>query len=131
LRRWDQKSGDSKRGGLTLRDGAALIVEGTAESGWVTLEDGVQIQFQKTDPPSHFATGDYWLIPARTATGDVIWPQRNDRPAAVRPRGPEHHFAPLALVEFDREGQLKTVGDCRSKIKPQILETEPPPGKKG
>jgi hypothetical protein len=131
LRRWDQKSGDSKRGGLTLRDGAALIVEGTAEYGWVTLEDGVQIQFQKTDPPSHFATGDYWLIPARTATGDVIWPQHKDRPMAVRPRGPEHHFAPLALLEFDRDGQLKAIGDCRSRIKPDVeSEPGPPQGKK-
>jgi len=40
----------------------------------LTLADGVQIQFQKSDPdgPAEtYRTGDYWLIPARTATGDV------------------------------------------------------------
>lgn len=140
LRRWDQKAGDAKRGGLTLRDGAALIVEGTDEYGWVTLEDGVQIQFQKTEPASHFATGDYWLIPARTTTGDVIWPQHKDRPKALRPRGPEHQFAPLAIVEFEKGRTLKVVGDCRTRIRP-VLESEPataqtqaapqPQGKKG
>src|SRR4029077_10931314 len=72
LRRWDQKAGNPKKGGLEMRNGAALIREGVADADWLMLEDGVQIQFVKTDPPSHFSTGDYWLIPARTATGDVL-----------------------------------------------------------
>jgi hypothetical protein len=117
LRRWDQKAGNPKKGGLEMRNGAALIREGVADTDWMMLEDGVQIQFVKTDPPSHFSTGDYWLIPARTATGDVMWPQSKDKPAPLRPNGPEHHFAPLAIVEFNKDGQLKLVGDCRPKIK--------------
>jgi hypothetical protein len=120
LRRWDQKAGNPKKGGLELSNGAALIREGVGDAEWMMLEDGVQIQFVKTDPPSHFSTGDYWLIPARTATGDVIWPQIKDKPAALRPRGPEHHYAPLAIVEFNKEGQLKLVGDCRPKIKREV-----------
>jgi len=120
LRRWDQKAGNPQKGGLELSGGAALIREGVGDAEWLMLEDGVQIQFMKTDPPSHFSTGDYWLIPARPATGDVIWPQMNDKPAPLRPHGPQHHFAPLAIVEFNKEGQLKLLGDCRPKIKREV-----------
>jgi hypothetical protein len=33
---------------------------------WLDLEDGVQIQFSDG---GEYLTGDYWLIPARVATG--------------------------------------------------------------
>jgi hypothetical protein len=97
LRRWDQKRGDPRMGGLDLgSDNAALIFEGTGEKGWHTLEDGIQIQFQTG---ATYRSGDYWLIPARTATGDVIWPRAaNHQPLAQAPHGPEHHYAPLAAV---------------------------------
>jgi hypothetical protein len=65
---------------------------------WVHLADGVQVQFSLRRPPyGGYRTGDYWLIPARTATGDVIWP-RDDKemPLAVPPHGVDHHYAPLA-----------------------------------
>jgi len=120
LRRWDQKAGNSQKGGLELSGGAALIREGVGDAEWLMLEDGVQIQFMKTDPPSHFSTGDYWLIAARPATGDIVWPQSNGKPAALRPHGPQHHFAPLAIVEFNKDGQLKLIGDCRPKIKREV-----------
>jgi hypothetical protein len=34
----------------------------------IDLEDGIQIQFLTG---GKYPTGDYWLIPARVATGDV------------------------------------------------------------
>lgn len=117
LRRWDQKAGDPKQGGFVLHEGAALIEEGSGDGGWFTLEDGVQIQFVQPDPAAHYSTGDYWLIPARTAIGDVVWPQRGERPEAQRPHGPRHVHAPLALLEFDKEGRLALLGDCRRKIR--------------
>jgi hypothetical protein len=120
LRRWDQKAGNPKKGGLELRNGAALIREGIGDAGWVMLEDGVQIQFVKTDPRSYFSTGDYWLIPARTTTGDVLWPRSKDKPAPLRPHGPQHHFAPLAIVEFNKDEQLKLIGDCRPKFRRDV-----------
>jgi hypothetical protein len=46
-----------------------------------------------------YRPGDYWLIPARTETADVIWPLTNGEPDARRPNGPTYHFAPLALVD--------------------------------
>lgn len=92
LRRWDHQKGDPKTGGLDLANGAALIVE---SNNWLNLEDGVQIQFQGG---AEYRTGDYWLIPARTETGDVEWPGPVDQPQAVPPHGVQHHYAPLALV---------------------------------
>ena len=94
LRRWDHQAGDATQGGLQIEaDGAALVVEG----GWLNLEDGVQIQFQ---PGAMYRSGDYWLIPARVATGNVEWPQQADSqgklvPQALPPHGIEHHYAPL------------------------------------
>jgi hypothetical protein len=45
-----------------------------------------------------YCTGDYWMIPARTVTGDVEWPGDVDQPEARPPHGIEHHYAPLAVV---------------------------------
>lgn len=135
LRRWDQTSGDPAEGGLTLaNDNAAFVQEGV----WLTLEDGVQIQFNPADPvqspPSsptppvnQYLTGDYWLIPARTATGDVEWPkvtdaqgnpetdaQGNTIPVALPPHGITHYYAPLAVVSIGANGV--SVNDCRSSF---------------
>jgi hypothetical protein len=133
LRRWDQASGDKAEGGLTLdTDNAAFVEEGV----WRTLEDGVQIRFQPADPvqspPStptppvnQYLTGDYWLIPARTATGDVEWPKVTDAqghpetdtngniiPVALPPHGITHYYAPLAVVSVSANG-VSVVTECR------------------
>jgi hypothetical protein len=98
LTRWDHKQGDPRRGGLELKEGAALIREGG--NNWLKLESGIQVLFDG-DPAQHYRSGDYWLIPARTATGSVEWPQRSGEPLAQAPHGIEHHYAPLAIVKFD------------------------------
>ena len=58
-------------------------------------------------------TGDYWLIPARTATGDVEWPTETDKdsqgnltivPLAKPPDGIKHHYAPVAVITVDNNG---------------------------
>ena len=80
LRRWDHR-GDPKAFG-----GALQIVEqddndqGRAK-GWIDLEDGVQVWFAKG---GQYQAGDYWQIPARTATGDVEWPHDHDKAPANR-----------------------------------------------
>lgn len=135
LRRWDQTAGDPEEGGLTLaNDNAAFVQEGT----WLTLEDGVQIRFQPasasatpTAPASsnQYRTADYWLIPARTATGDVEWPkvigldgnpetdaQGNLIPVALPPHGVNHHYAPLAVVSVGTGGVTVQKPDCRSSF---------------
>jgi hypothetical protein len=115
LRRWDQQFADASEGGLEQgSDNAALIVE--AADGWLDLENGVQIQFQPPlagEIPAQYRTGDYWLIPARVATGDVEWPteaasdsQGNpvQSPLALPPQGITHHYAPLANITVDAAG---------------------------
>lgn len=105
LRRWDHKGGDPNKGGLELAVNGALKLK---RNEWLTLEDGVQIRFHEEPLETHqYRRGDYWLIPARTATGDVEWPRqevtRSDGQKelvllAVPPHGVEHHFAPLAII---------------------------------
>jgi hypothetical protein len=97
-------------------DGTGDVVEdeGT-DNNWLLLEDGVQIQFQKI-AGVRYRKGDYWLIPARTATGDVEWPGETDAPEALSPHGVKHHYAPLWIVSVDGE-TLTSEGDCRRKFK--------------
>lgn len=116
LRRWDHKAGDKRIGGLELKDGAALIKERTGSSGnWLVLEDGVQIQFE---PNGNYRTGDYWLIPARTATGDVEWPGEVGEPEALPPHGIEHYYAPLARINVAVNGDVTVAADLRRKFDP-------------
>src|SRR5262249_27574293 len=96
LRRWDH------RGTLDEFDGARPITTKPHASngpldGWIDLEDGIQV-WSSEDGEYH--TGDYWLVPARTATGNVEWPMEPDTdavPAALEPHGPHHHYAPILL----------------------------------
>jgi hypothetical protein len=108
LRRWDHM------GDLADLHGALQVSESaTVGSGWLDLEDGVQIWFAEG---GDYRAGDYWLIPARIATGDVEWPQVLEADAEVQPKarsphGPSHHFAPLYWVGHDG-----MEGDCRCTI---------------
>jgi hypothetical protein len=108
LRRWDHRAGDPKKGGLELDGGASKIKEGE----WLNLEDGIQVWFDKAEgtETNFYRTGDYWLIPARTATGNVQWPQSVNGPLAIPPHGVEHHYAPLKIIESANEI------DCRRNI---------------
>jgi hypothetical protein len=129
LRRWDYSAGDPSAGGLRLgSDNAALVVEAATTGAWLTLENGVQIQFQPPDPGqpmTQYRTGDYWLIPARTATADVEWPREADKdsqgntvivPIAKPPDGIDHHLAPLGVITLAADGTVTLVADCRKKF---------------
>ena len=101
LRRWDQQAGDPTAGGVALTSGGAVPIP-SATGQWIDLEDGVQVLFE-AQATATYRTGDYWLIPARVATGDVIWPQETDangqlQPVARPPDGVDHHYAPLAIL---------------------------------
>src|SRR5262249_33836136 len=92
LRRWDQQGGGLEDG-VKLREG-----NGEDEEEWIVLEDGIQIQFQAPSPPNTYRSGDYWLIPARVATGDVEWRKdQNGTAIPEPPHGIEHHYAPLCV----------------------------------
>ncbi len=98
LRRWDQRQNVQKRdSGPQWSDGAIVVAESAAdEQDWIALENGIQIQFQ---PGGDYRVGDYWLIPARTAIGDVEWPLLDSgKSKAIGPHGAEHHYAPLTFM---------------------------------
>jgi hypothetical protein len=112
LRRWDQKSD------------ALEVVEGK----WIELEDGVEIFFE---PGGVYQVGDFWLIPARTATGDVLWPRHaegNDlKPDSLPPQGIKHHYAPLARIEVDDDGKVTCIDPpCRCGFGPPCAAETPP-----
>lgn len=120
LRRWDQKPSSKDGRELKLgRDNAAEIVEGKGDNNWLKLEDGIQIQFVKppvngSDETAAYRSGDYWLIPARTATGDIVWSlDASGNPQAQPPNGIEHHYAPLGIIAA---GKLQS--DCRCALEP-------------
>src|SRR6185437_13708062 len=91
LRRWDQTVG-ADAGGIPIADGGIL-----------DLENGVQVQFSDGE----YAVGDYWLIPARTATtaetiGTIEWPTDSAGDYVPRkPSGIRHSYCKLGILAFD------------------------------
>jgi hypothetical protein len=93
LRRWDQRSNPGARGETAGPKGLP-IVEGEHQARWLDIEDGIQVQFQTGgDPPHHYRSGDYWVVPARTADEGILLRSQAPQP----PDGVTHHYAPLGL----------------------------------
>ncbi len=106
VRRWD--SAPAKPGKWIAPDGEKTL-NSVAK---FELEDGVVVQFGT----GTFRTGDYWLIPARTALPFVEWPAVAGVPVAQPPHGVEHHYCKLAVVEL-KAGAF-TIKDCRPLFPP-------------
>ncbi len=100
LRRWDGPESD---------DGIAVPDDGTP----VPLENGIEVTFARPDE-ARFQRGDFWLIPARAATGRIYGP--TTQPGGAPPYGPARHFAPLAQtnLQADKGPPDKRVNDLRS-----------------
>jgi hypothetical protein len=98
VRRWDQILGVDADGLLTTAVTAA------------ELEDGVEVLFG----PGEFRTGEYWTFAARTAGGAV------EPLVDAPPRGPRHHYCPLALVTWADDGTgaftASVLDDCRPQF---------------
>ncbi|HEV2862148.1 MAG TPA: DUF6519 domain-containing protein [Pyrinomonadaceae bacterium] len=104
LRRWDQPGDAGTADGLPMA------------AGWLDIEGGIQVEFSE----GTYKPGDYWLIPARTATADIEWPPYgvpNDAPLAQPPRGVKHHYCRLALLFSNSDG-VSVVEDCRKLFPP-------------
>ena len=104
LRRWDQSGDEANADGLAM------------SADWLALEGGVEVQFSE----GTYRAGDYWLIPARTATADIEWPTDSaaeDAPLPQPPRGVRQHYCLLALFRVD-DAILKPVEDCRNFFPP-------------
>lgn len=135
LRRWDHAGALSDKdlgGALRIREQANT--DAGLKTGWIDLEDGVQIWFAQG---GQYLPGDYWLVPARIATGDVDWPDElgadgkprldaDDNPigAALEPHGPRHYFAPLLLITVTNAPRVpggpnvitRRAKDCRCTV---------------
>jgi hypothetical protein len=131
LRRWDQQAGDPSQGGVLLAADNAVPIPAIGTQTWIDLEDGVQVLFDGPPGPTYM-TGDYWLIPARVATGNVIWPTETvtdaqnktvTNPVAKPPDGIDHHYAPLAIVGVDANNNWQ-VKNCHQGFRP--VNTNPP-----
>ncbi len=87
------------------------------------LEDGVQVRFSE----GNYVPGDYWLIPARSATaeaesGNVLWPQSDTGPALLPPEGIDHHYCPLGVITVVGN-KIKSINDCRELFPPLTAMT--------
>lgn len=89
--------------------GSIPVTIPSENNGYIELEEGVQVRFAD----GTYKTNDYWLIPARTAKGDIEWPRIENTPAALHPEGIEHHFCRLALLEYGSDGLINLLSDCR------------------
>jgi|GEM_PF-383563 len=102
LRRWDQIG--------TPATAAGILV---TVSTWLTLEGGISVQFDN----GSFHPGDYWLIPARTATGQIEWLLDGaGNPLSQPPFGIQHHYCRLAIAQ--RIGEELKLQDCRHIFPP-------------
>jgi hypothetical protein len=112
-RRWDQTRTED----IVLKAGAVPVTESSPNAEeWIDLEDGIQIRFA---PGGEYRSGDYWLIPARVATGKIEWPPSADNSevaAMLPPMGIEHHYAPLGFMAWaDDDWKFKS---CRCDFEP-------------
>ena len=111
VRRWDQLA----------QPGAPVSAQGIkTATGWLALEDGISVQFSA----GSYRTGDYWLIPARTATGELEWPPYevpNINPQPQPRQGIQHHYCRLALLRVQDGVIAEDVTDCR-QIFPPLTE---------
>jgi hypothetical protein len=129
VRRWDQTQNDD----ITLDGGAVQIVESTgSEPPWIDLEDGLRVRFEPTaGNKQQYRSGDYWLIPARVATGDIEWPRHDEAADFLPPHGIEHHYAPLGGLRWNASKQefslqscvctLQEINSCKRTVRPQLV----------
>jgi hypothetical protein len=148
VRRWDQ----TEKGDIKLDSGAVEVVETPFATNadvakWIDLEDGIQIAFAQPafSGGTKYRSGDYWLIPARVATGAIEWPpaKEAEKMSFKKSGGVRHHYAPLAFVKWGNgkldfqpcNCEFEPISSCFNKVReyrgfgeenllpPHILET--------
>jgi hypothetical protein len=108
VRRWDQSGSSAGSKGIPL-----------AANTWQTLENGIQVNFG----PGAYKSGDYWLIPARAASGQIDWP--SDGNVFQSPNHVAVFNAPLACIHWDTTTKQATVESCRRIFSP-LTDLVPP-----
>lgn len=99
VRKWDQQSPGNSLGtdGLMTASGANLH-----------LEDGVFVQLGLNPATGEFKVGDYWVFATRTADASV------EPLTGAPPRGIEHHYCPLATLQWVGTPAVLDLHDCRT-----------------
>ena len=116
FRQWDQRDVDD------VKPDPGAVPGPKDDKTWIDLEDGIQVCFELS-LGQDFRSGDYWLIPARVATGQIEWPQPDpinkdkEIPRALKPHGIQHHYAPLARIKWDG-GSFSLIEECRHPFDP-------------
>lgn len=120
LRRWDQGEDEIKVISAWSEKPRADSAGMNSSVGTpYELENGIRIGFSG----GVFKAGDYWVFPARTATGKI------DELKQEFPHGIERHYCKLALLTWRRsEGVWGVdVQDCRQRFRP-LTELTPMTG---
>jgi hypothetical protein len=83
MRRWDQDDASAGASGLPL------------SSTWIDIEHGIRVRFGE----GQYFAGDAWVVPARSATGDIDWPPcGSDDNCFQPPHYTPVYRAPLACI---------------------------------
>ncbi|MEM6398637.1 MAG: DUF6519 domain-containing protein [Cyanobacteria bacterium P01_D01_bin.116] len=104
LRRWDS-------------NGALPVEIPASNDGWIPLEAGIEVKFSA----GNYQTGDYWRIPARSATGTIEWSPNQTahyNPTPQFPEGIKHHYCRLALATLNQDQGILELKDCRRIFPP-------------
>jgi hypothetical protein len=101
VRLWDQIVSDKWGGAIGIENDQPI-----------RLEDGLEVKFKCPDG-AEFRTGDYWIIPARAATGGIEWEKGKFAP----PIGIRYSYAPLAVLDLT-DKKNPELYDLRSKFVP-------------
>src|SRR5579883_751853 len=111
IRRWDQMSASATSNGIPLSSGT-----------WLDLENGIQISFAE----GTYQSGNYWTIPARTASGQIDWPPcGSDGSPWQLAKSVRVYSAPLACIHWDIKKEAFYVEDCRRLFSPLTDLTAP------
>jgi hypothetical protein len=103
-----------RRGALQRWEGGPPIA--AAAEVALKLENGVAVRFSA----GLFRTGDFWTIPARSITADIVWPKdpASGAALAVPPEGIVRHWCKLAVLAHDGTGNWQMLDDCRAIFPP-------------
>ena len=96
---------------------AGISINADNDSGYISLEgEGIEVKFEGKD---HYQTGDYWLIPTRKNSRNLLdWPTNEDDSSsyqALPPNGIKHYYSPLAKINFTKNN-LNVVEDLRKSF---------------
>lgn len=118
IRVWSHADGIDDNRDL-LAQGVLLARAG--EGTWHPLEAGIQVNFTGDEP---YRRKDFWWIAARAVLQNILWPPDVDPPRsppwpeALPPFGPEHVFAPVALLSRGVHQRPYLLTDLRRRFRP-------------